>query len=436
MTSFPNAVKTFGTLVDLVDSVLASHHNEKGDETTAMQNYLIETATEKTVSGGVLTVDKSRHKVQPQSGTTDDIDTITGIPDGATFYIYASDAGTDTLTLKHGTGNLSCVGASDVAISRGFAICYRSGSTVYVAGGGGGGGGGAYGGLFPEDSTMLNGKISVTVASNNITVAIKTLAGTDPSTSDPVYVRIGDTVRSVTAALSVTKNAGTQWFGLGTPFAALEQQFFVYLIWNTTPATDVVDIGFARVPYFRVYSEASGTTTNEKYLAYGNASAPTSTDDMVNVGRFSATLSAAASYNWSVPTFTTANLLQKPTYETDWINWLPAPTGYSAVPTNVIYQYRFVGKNIEAFVREATAGTSNATTLTMTAPFTALTLTNGVWQGYGSGTDNSAGLTTMVIASISSGGATFTFSKDPAGGAWTNSGTKRVGVWRSWYPVA
>lgn len=434
MTSFPSSVKTFSTIVDLVDSVLAAHQNERGDEITALQNYLIETATEKTVSGGVLTVDKSRHKVQPQSGTTDDIDTITGIPDGATFYIYASDAGTDTLTLKHGTGNLSCVGASDVAISRGFAICYRSGSTVYVAGGGGGGG--AYGALFPEDSTMLNGKISVTVASNNITVALKTLAGTDPSTSDPVYVRIGDTVRSVTAALSVTKNAGTQWFGLGTPFATLEQQFFVYLIWNTTPATDVVDIGFARVPYFRVYSEASGTTTNEKYLAYGNASAPTSTDDMVNVGRFSATLSAAASYNWSVPTFTTANLIQRPIFETDFMDWLPAPTGYSSVPTNVIYKYKIYGKNIEAFVREATNGTSNATTLTMTAPFTALTLTNGAWQGYGSGADNGAGLTTMVIGSIVSAGTTFSFSKDPAGGAWTNANGKRVGAWRIWYQIA
>lgn len=433
MTSFPTLVKTFPTLVDLVDSVLASHQNERGDEITALQNYLIETATEKTVSGGVLTVDKSRHKVQPQSGTTDDIDTITGIPDGGTLYIYASDAGTDTLTLKHGTGNLSCVGGTDVAISRGFAICYRSGSTVYVAGGGGGG---AYGGLFPEDSTMLNGKISVSVASNNITVALKTLAGTDPSTSDPVYVRIGDTVRSVTAALSVTKNAGTQWFGLGTPFAGLEQQFFVYLIWNTTPATDVVDIGFARVPYFRVYSEASGTTTNEKYLAYGNASAPTSTDGMVNVGRFSATLSAAASYNWSVPTFTTANLIQRPIFETDFMDWLPAPTGYSAVPTNVVYKYKFEGKIVEAFVREATNGTSNATTLTMTAPFTALTLTNGLWQGYGSGVDNGTNLTTMVIASISSGGATFTFAKDPAGGAWTNANGKRVGAWRIWYQVA
>jgi hypothetical protein len=36
--------------------------------------------------------------------------------------------------------------------------------------------------------------------------------GSDPSVSNPVYIRIGDTVRSITSALSVTKNAGTNWF--------------------------------------------------------------------------------------------------------------------------------------------------------------------------------------------------------------------------------
>jgi hypothetical protein len=62
---------------------------------------------------------------------------------------------------------------------------------------------------------LINGKIVTSVSSNNLTVAIKTLAGSDPSSSDPVYARIGNTVRSITAALSVTKNAGTNWFNSG-----------------------------------------------------------------------------------------------------------------------------------------------------------------------------------------------------------------------------
>lgn len=194
-------------------------------------------------------------------------------------------------------------------------------------------GGGVYGELFGHDGFMLNGKISVTVASNNITVAIKTLAGSDPSASDPVYVRIGNTVRSITAALSVTKNAGTNWFNAGgSELATKEIDYFVYLIWNTTPATDVIDIGFARIPHGRVYSEFSGTSTNEKYLAYGNASAPTSTDDVVNIGRFAATLSGGAGYTWTVPTFTSVNLIQRPIFSTRWLTWVPT---WSASAGNV-----------------------------------------------------------------------------------------------------
>ena len=42
---------------------------------------------------------------------------------------------------------------------------------------------------FP-DGTMINGKISPTVASNNITVSLKTLAGNDATAKDPIYVKI------------------------------------------------------------------------------------------------------------------------------------------------------------------------------------------------------------------------------------------------------
>lgn len=318
MTSFPTSIKTFSTLVDLVDSVLASHQNEHRDETTAIEGFL------------------------------------------------------------------------------------------------------------------LGGKISVTVSANDITVALKSYDGGDPSATEPVWVRIGTTWRSVTAALSVTLADGTQWFGLGTPFATLEQQFFAYLGWRA--ASSAVVIGFARIPYATVYSDFSATTTNEKHGAFSTA--PASTDDVVVVGRFSATLSATAAFNWSVPTFTSSNLIQRPIYETDWMSWLPAPTGFSAVPTNTVYRYRIVGKMVEAEGREASAGTSNATTTTWTAPFTAITLTNMSWTGLGRGSNNSANLATTVIGNIASAAATINFFIDPAATAWTGSGTKSITQWRIWYQIA
>lgn len=106
----------------------------------AIEGYLIDAPTEKTVSSGELTVTSSRHKVQPESGTSDDIDTISGMSDNSILVMYVSDAGTDTLTLKHGTGNLSCPGGADVSISTGYITCFKSGSTVFVSGGGGGSG--------------------------------------------------------------------------------------------------------------------------------------------------------------------------------------------------------------------------------------------------------------------------------------------------------
>lgn len=240
--------------------------------------------------------------------------------------------------------------------------------------------GGSGGGGTNVEGSMYNGKIAVSVASNNITVALKTLAGSDPSAGDPVKVRIGDTERSVTAALSVTKNAGTNWFNAGSSeLATKEIDYFVYLIWNTTPATDVVDIGFARIPYATVYSEFSGTTTNEKYLASGNASAPTSTDNVVVIGRFAATLSATASFNWSVPTFTNTNLIQRPIYETRWLTWAPAYSAsgsmtYTSVSTNIA-QYQVKGRNVEYnFQSTGTTGGTASVSILATLPFDSLNI--------------------------------------------------------------
>lgn len=84
------------------------------------------------------------------------------------------------------------------------------------------------GSAFSGSSTMVNGTIVASVSSNILTVAIKTLAGTDPSSTDPVYfffrnatAATGDyTVITVTAALNMTINATGATLGTAntTPF--------------------------------------------------------------------------------------------------------------------------------------------------------------------------------------------------------------------------
>jgi hypothetical protein len=219
---------------------------------------------------------------------------------------------------------------------------------------------------------LINGKIVVTDAAG-ITVAIKGLDGNDPSATNPVYCRIGDTVRAITSALSVAKADGTNWFNAGSAeLATKEIDYFVYLGYN---ATDGVVIGFSRIPYANSYDDFSATTTNEKYCAISTISNAAATDYYENIGRFAATLSAGAGYTWTVPTFTAKNLIQRPIYETRVADWQPVYTGsesltYTSVDTRRA-KYKIVGKNLNVwFYAVGTTGGTTNTEIRVTLPIT------------------------------------------------------------------
>ena len=179
---------------------------------------------------------------------------------------------------------------------------------------------------YAPEGFLINGKIVPSVTSNNLTVALKGMDGNDPSASNPIYVRIGDTVRTITSALSLTSNAGSNWCNAGSAeLATKEIDYFVYLGWDT--AAGVVGIGISRIPYANSWADFSLTATNEKACLVGGWVNTLSTDSHELVGRFAATLSAGAGYTWSVPTFTNKNLIQKPIYETRWLNYVPTFTG-------------------------------------------------------------------------------------------------------------
>lgn len=277
---------------------------------------------------------------------------------------------------------------------------------------------------------LINGKLSVTVASNNITVAIKTLAGNDPSTTDPVEVRIGNAIRQITAALSVTVNAGANSFNAGaSELATQEIDYFAYVGWRA--ASSAVVLGFGRFPEAQIYSDFSGTATDPLYGAFSTA--PASSDEVEVCGRFAATLSASASYNWSVPTFTNKNLINRPVYETRWLTWVPTLVGFSANPTGVLYNYQIRGKNIHLVFLQGINGTSNATSFTFTLPMRAITLT-GYNTHYGAqGSDNGSVLAGASLMFISSGATVGDFRKDQTGAVWTNVNGKRANLYPSEY---
>lgn len=243
---------------------------------------------------------------------------------------------------------------------------------------------------YAPDGVMVNGKLSVTVSANDLVVALKTLADADASATDPIFVRINGTVRACTAALSKTLADGTNWFNSGSAeLGTKEIDYFAYLIWNTTPATDIMDIGFSRLSHLTVYSEGSSTTTSERYLTYSNASAPTSTDNIVNIGRFAATLSLTGTgHLWTVPTYTTSNLVQRPCFETRWLDYQPAYSAnasmtFTTVTTNLA-RYKLDEETLNVWVKATgtTGGTAN-TQILATVPFEASQISL-VPQGWGS----------------------------------------------------
>jgi len=208
---------------------------------------------------------------------------------------------------------------------------------------------------------LINGKISV-VDTAGITVAIKTLAGTDPSASDPVYIRINGVVRSITSALSVAKADATNWCNAGSSeLATKEIDYFVYLGYN---ATDGVVIGFSRYPGASSYDDFSATTTNEKYCAISTITNAAATDYYNVIGRFAATMSAGAGYTWTVPTFTAKNLIQRPIYETRWLDWTPILIWTGGVSPSTInggasrYKIRMDTCEVSSDTTYAAAGTT------------------------------------------------------------------------------
>ena len=82
-----------------------------------------------TIASGVVTMTQGSHIIAAESGTTDDLDTINAPSDLQSGYypllILIADSG-DTITVKHGTGNITLNSAGDFSLtsSKALALWY------------------------------------------------------------------------------------------------------------------------------------------------------------------------------------------------------------------------------------------------------------------------------------------------------------------------
>jgi hypothetical protein len=221
---------------------------------------------------------------------------------------------------------------------------------------------------------LINGKIVPTVASNDLTLAIKTLSDTDPSATNPVGIWIGNNLRWITSAMNTTMPAGFNVFNAGSAeLATKEIDYFAYIGRATTGGA--LSIGFARIPYAKLGSDFNTSVTNEGYGRFDSANITVDNiTEVVNIGRFAATLSAGAGYTWSVPSFTNANLIQEPVYRTRNLTYstqFTANGGGSFTPSIRIQKYQIIENKV--FIQwETSAHTISGTvgSIDFSLPFT------------------------------------------------------------------
>jgi len=104
-----------------------------------------------------------------------------------------------------------------------------------------------------------------------------------------------------------------------------------------------------------------------------------------------------------------------------WTTWTPTLTGFSSNPPNSIYRYCLVGKKCSVIVSQASAGTSNANTFTISAPFKARYQTSNSIARMQDAYNYSYGVGMVMI---STGSQTFALYTATGSTGWTASSGK------------
>ena len=93
-------------------------------------------ATELTIASGAITATQGYHTVDTESdAATDDLDTITVAGGEGDVLVIRPESSSRTVVVKHGTGNVQCVGGDDITLDDDydFALCVRKDASNWMA---------------------------------------------------------------------------------------------------------------------------------------------------------------------------------------------------------------------------------------------------------------------------------------------------------------
>lgn len=231
--------------------------------------------------------------------------------------------------------------------------------------------------------------ITPTISSNNLVFGLKYIDGNDPTSTNKLTFRVGDTEYDVTSSVSFTKNAGTAWMNMSsTELQGKNVDLFVYAI-GETGASAGIKFAYSRIPYATTMGDFVNTTTDEKYVA-GNWTNFNSTDYVTNIGRFRAQLSSGN--NWSIPS---SLVLNYPISSTGILTWQPVYSAlgsmtFTSVTTSVA-EYSVENRTVKMeSVSFGTTGGSAGLGIRETMPFKARNSSANIsgtgWTADGSGT--------------------------------------------------
>ena len=93
-------------------------------------------STELTIASGAITATQGYHTVDTESdAATDDLDTITVAGGEGDVLVIRPESSSRTVVVKHGTGNVQCVGGDDITLDDDydFALCVRKDASNWMA---------------------------------------------------------------------------------------------------------------------------------------------------------------------------------------------------------------------------------------------------------------------------------------------------------------
>jgi hypothetical protein len=108
-----------------------------------------------------------------------------------------------------------------------------------------------------------------------------------------------------------------------------------------------------------------------------------------------------------------------------WFNYVPTIVGFSANPTNMSHSFSMQGKLTTVQWAHNTAGTSNATTYTISLPVTSATMTNASWGAKLYFAENNGVVLQSAIGRILSAATVIDLYQDSNFAVWTAAGNKR-----------